>query len=451
MTTAASAGVTEFEVSTAIAARAAHRGAEVAIAVGAFVALCVAVLVRAPHLIEPDDFAYRASIVALTQGHITLTNAQYQALVNHFSAAAQPGIAQWDHLANGTWISEKNPGYPFFAAPFQLLGLLRLAPLFYGALACLGLFFGGRRWLGRYGGAWAVALYCSSGAALVFAWRATMPTFTDASLIAAGTGALLWALLATDASTWRRDAVGLLAFLAFEGAAFIRYTNLVVLAVAVASVLLARRQARLTRRSLLWWLGSVALFGVLVATFDDVYYGGITKTGYSAGEIQFGLSAVVPNVEHMPSHLVWSMPLLVLALAAAGWIGVRAALSRSLRRDDAVAAALIASWIGIYGLYSAYTWTVSLSERSGTTLQVVRFYLPALGAVSLFAAWLLSHLPRWLPIPVLVVLATLAAFAYPSFATGHLGGPGGGAGFGGPPNGIFPGGPGSSGGPPGLG
>jgi hypothetical protein len=204
-------------------------------------------------------------------------------------------------------------------------------------------------------------------------------------------------------------------------------------------------------RSLAVWFGSVALFGALVATFDDVYYGGITKTGYSAGEIQFALSAVVPNIEHMPSHLIWSMPLLVLALGAAGWLGVRAARSRSLRRDEAVGLALFASWIGVYGLYSAYTWTVSLSEQSGTTLQVVRFYLPALGAVSLLAAWLLSRLPRWLPIPVLVVLATVAVFAYPSLATGHLGGPFGGAGFGGPPSGIGPGGPGGSGGPPQIG
>jgi len=42
----------------------------------------------------------------------------------------------------------------------------------------------------------AVGLYCSSGAAILFAWRDYMPTFTEASLIAAGTGALLWVVLA---------------------------------------------------------------------------------------------------------------------------------------------------------------------------------------------------------------------------------------------------------------
>jgi hypothetical protein len=39
----------------------------------------------------------------------------------------------------GATISEKDPGYPYLAVAFQALGLIRLAPLFYGALACLGL------------------------------------------------------------------------------------------------------------------------------------------------------------------------------------------------------------------------------------------------------------------------------------------------------------------------
>jgi hypothetical protein len=50
-------------------------------------------------------------------------------------------ISQWVQLPGGRWISEKDPGYPFLAAPFQAAGIIRLAPLFYGALGCLGLFF----------------------------------------------------------------------------------------------------------------------------------------------------------------------------------------------------------------------------------------------------------------------------------------------------------------------
>jgi hypothetical protein len=64
---------------------------------------------------------------------------------------------------------------------FRVLGLIRLAPLLYGVLACLGLYLGGRRWPGRFGGAAAVGLYCSSGAAILFAWRNYMPTFTEAA------------------------------------------------------------------------------------------------------------------------------------------------------------------------------------------------------------------------------------------------------------------------------
>src|SRR6185312_1572238 len=102
------------------------------------------------------------------------------------------------------------------------------------------------RWLGSSGGASAVGLYCSSGAALLFAWRDYMPTFTEASLIAAGTGALLWTELAAEASVRRRTWAGLAGFVALEAATFSRYTNIAVLGCAVIAVLVAwrRRAAR---------------------------------------------------------------------------------------------------------------------------------------------------------------------------------------------------------------
>ena len=423
---------------------------EVLVALGAFLALCIAVLTRSMSMLEPDDYAYRASIIALTHGHIILTNTQYLALRHQLGHTAQPGIMQWIHLTSGKWISEKNPGYPFFAAPFQMLGILRLAPLFYGGLGCIGLYAGARRWLGRWGGTWAVVLFCCSGAAIAFAWRATMPTFTDASLIAAGTGALLWTMLATEASARRRTVVGLLGFLALEGATFIRYTNGLVLIVAVIAVLVAWRLARLSWRMIACWLASLAAFVALVAAFGALFYGGVTNTGYAAGEITFSLSAVIPNLKHMPSHLVSSMPFLVLAAIAAIWIAARLVLSlrKSLehslrstyRRDAVVGAALFASWIAIYGIYLAYTWTVPQASGvggvgGGGTIHVVRFYVPALAAIALLAAWLLSRLPRWLPLAALAVLVGLGGVSYPRLvngAAGGPGGPGGAGGFGGP-------------------
>jgi hypothetical protein len=186
-------------------ADAAHMAGLLLAVLAPFAVLCVAVLSVAPRLVEPDDYAYRASIVAVTQGHLlTLSPAQAQALSARLSyvgpgarlvgpSGAPPGLGQWQWIQRpgGRWISEKNPGYPYLAAPFQALGLIRLAPLAYGALGCLGLFFGARRWLGPSGGAAATGLFCTSGAALLFAWRDYMPTFTEASLIAAGTGTLL--------------------------------------------------------------------------------------------------------------------------------------------------------------------------------------------------------------------------------------------------------------------
>src|SRR5216110_1812247 len=262
--------------------------AEAVLAVAAFAALCVAVLSVATQSAEPDDGAYRASIVAMTEGHfLTLSTAQAEALAGKLgdNPAAPPN--QWVELKDGRYISEKDPGYPFLAAPFEKLGIIRLAPLVYGLLACLGLFVGARRWLGRFGGLAAVGLYCSSGAALAFAWRDYMPTFTDASLIAAGTGAVLWAVLAADASARRRTWTGLGGFVAIELATFVRYTDIVILGCALVAVIAAwrMRAVRLPLRTLFWWLASVAIFCAGVGIFDDLVFGGPLTTGYQPGEV----------------------------------------------------------------------------------------------------------------------------------------------------------------------
>src|SRR5450631_4895849 len=424
---------------------------EIPVALLAFAALCVAVLVRSPQLLEPDDAAYRASIVALTQGHLlSLTNAQYQELLKQLSSGGGMGIAQWVHTTSGTWISEKNPGYPFLAAPFQALGMLRATPLFYGGLGCLGLFVGARRWLGRWGGTCAVVLFCSSGAALAFAWRATMPTFTDASLIAAGAGALLWAMLATERTVRRRTVIGLLGFMSLEAAVLVRYTNVVLLAVAVLAVLLVFRRAALPLRTVGWWMSTVAGLIVGVLALDYLAYGSALKTGYSSGEITFSLASVVPNLQHMPMPLVSTMPMSLLALGALGWMALRATASRrrgidserraSYRRDAVAAAVLATGWIGIWGLYFAYDWTARMASGPGSDIHLIRFYLPALGLISLLGAWLLAQLPRWLPVVILVVLIALGARSYPSLVAGGFGAPGAG-GFGAPGAGGFGGAP----------
>ena len=398
------------------------------VALAAFGALCVAALIFRPLLMEPDDYAYNASIIAITHGHLfTLTTAQAQALT---AGLPQPaggllGIGapvQWVQLSDGRWISEKDPGYPYLAAPFQLLGLIRLAPLFYGALGCGGLYLGARRWLGRFGGAAAVGLYCSSGAALFFAWRDYMPTFTEASLIAAGIGVLLWAVLAVEHSDVRRTVAGLAGFAALECAAFVRYTDFVVLGCAVVAVYVVGlvREARVPRMAVLWWVGSVLVFGAAVALFNDAVYGAPLASGYRPGEISFALGAVPDNLKYMPAHLIEAMPVLVLAFAALVWIvwrrvrlsGGDGEFDSLARRDFAVGLSLAVAWFSIWGLYAAYTWTtVPLS-----TMQVVRFYVPAIGAIALLAAWLVVRVRRRALVGVLAAVLLVAfGLGLPSF------------------------------------
>jgi hypothetical protein len=123
---------------------------------------------------------------------------------------------------------------------------------------------------------------------------------------------------------------------------------------------------------------------------------------------------------------------------------------------------LAIGWIGIWGLYLAYDWTARMAGGPGGGIHVIRFYLPALGLITLLAAWLLVQLPRWLTIAVLVAVIGLGAWSYTDLATGAIGpggvGPGGRPGIGGPGGrppggggpGIVPGGvPGGP--PPGVG
>ena len=350
--------------------------AEAALAVAAFAALCAVVLPVAPQAAEPDDGAYRASIVAITEGHfLTLSTAQAETLARKLgdNPAAPPN--QWVELANGRWISEKDPAIRSSRRRSRSSASSAGRRCSTGHWPASGLFIGARRWLGRFGGLAAVGLYCSSGAALAFAWRDYMPTFTDASLVAAGSGLLLWAVLATEARA-PGDAPGSASpdSLALELATFVRYTNIVILGCAVVAVVVAwrLRAARLPLRTLCWWLASVAVFGAGVAVFDDLVYGGPLTTGYQPGEVTFSLGAIGPNLRLMPAHLMQAMPMLVLGLVALAWIIVRWLMLRradgeagaEARRDLWVGLALAASWFAIWGLYSTYTWTTDPTNGS---------------------------------------------------------------------------------------
>ncbi len=453
---------------------------EAGVAVLLFLAFAVAVLARPPQILEPDDVAYRGSIFALAHGAVTLTTEQLRQLAAEIAAAdpeqgfggfpgagpggpggAGPGgagpdgpggpggtgggafgggaIAQWVQLPSGDWISEKNPGYPYLALPFHVVGLERLAPLFYGALACLALFVGARRWLGPWAGVYAVAAFLANGAALVFAWRAWMPTFTDTALIAAGAALLLWALVADDAAVRRRTVVGSLAFLALALAVACRYTNLVAAVVAAAAALLLVRRAGLPWRALAWWFGTAAVVAAGVAAFGLHYYGDAVGTGYQSGVITFSLDSVLPNLRGMPPGLVRAMPVAVVAAIAVVWAVGR----RVVRPDDAAArrdlpavAALAAAWLGLWGLYLAYDWTARMGVGGG--VHTVRFYVEALGPMALLAAWAMSRMPRWLAVLVVAALVGLAAASFDQLAEGGLGGPGGPGG--GLPDGVGPGG-----------
>lgn len=464
-----------------------------AFAVVLYVAFAVIVLTRPERMIEPDPYAYRASIVALGDGDITLTQEQYDALSERLQQTALGGgIAQWHQRDDGQWVSEKNPGYPFLMVAFDQASAIRIGPLFFGALAAVGLWFGGRRWAGRrrpaqrleWGGTFAVGAYFSCALAMVMAWRSTMPTFTDASLVACGLGLLVWSVLALERSRRVRVLVGASAFGALGLAFFVRYTNIVVLVVAGAAALVVclRRRWGIGPITLVWW-GLAAIGPVLAALlYNALVFDGPFSTGYQSSSVQFTVSAIGDNLSVMPGRLVQAMPIwllgavavvvLLVAIVRAAWaIGRDATVGDATAVDAATVAVsafeatparpgrletmawtggvLVGTWVALWGLYAAYQWTTNMNGGpSGSVYPTVRFYLPALGAIALLVAWLLARAPAAIGALVLVAMFVLGGREFVDMTNSRWAqmsignGPGG---FGTPgdrPNGMVPGGPG---------
>jgi hypothetical protein len=176
-----------------------------------------------------------------------------------------------------------------------------------------------------------------------------------------------------------------------------------------------RRAGRLPGSAVAWWLGPACVSGAGAAIFGTLIYGGPLRSGSRPGEITFSLTALGPNLRYMPAHLIQAMPVLVLGLAAlagtaVAWLRRRAGgpQAAAARRDLAVAVALAACRAGIWVLYATCTWTAAPGL---STLQAARFYMPALGAISLLGAWLLVRVPRSQPLAAITTLAAVAALS----------------------------------------
>ena len=417
------------------------RRAPVMIAIASFVVFCNIVLSQAPKMIEPDPYAYRASISALADGDVDLTTEQYVELSLKLSRTTLGGgIMQWNQRDSGQWISEKNPGYPYLVVIFQKAGALRIAPLFFGLLGCLGLWFGARRWIGEWGAAFTVSMYCSASASMVFAWRETMPTFTDTSLLACGTGLLLWSVLSSEKTERLRMGIGALAFLSFGVATLVRYTNVTALAIALAFAAIACASKRwgLRKRVFLAWTAPVVMSVTCFFLFNAVYYGSLFGTGYRnryAGA-EFTFSSIPTNLREMPLRVIEAMPVFLVALASVGFLiwgewkthrtkklaeendeasipaeGLDQSQDGSLESrivDRWVFVFLIASWVSTWGLYLMFTANAKLSlgaELFGVgNYTFSRMFVPALAPIALLAAWLLIRVPLGIAMLTLVVL-----------------------------------------------
>ncbi|MEZ5207217.1 MAG: hypothetical protein R2690_09650 [Acidimicrobiales bacterium] len=437
------------------------------VAAAAVAVLAVAALSWPYRLREPDPYAYRAATWTIEQGELTLDDAGYIAVDSaliasgdgwtrqlvdpnpQYVAAAGPGgcpqrrgsftgpifgepppigITQWVRLDDGTCVSEKSPGYPFLLAPFDSLGLVRLAPLLFGLVGFVGIWTGARRWLGPWGACTAVGLTAAGPGVIVMAHRAWMPTFTDALLLAGGVGFVLWAVLAVERRFAHRAWVGALGCALAGLSTTLRLTNAVpavVLAV-WAVVVGSRRRARAGPRLIACWLAGALVPASALVAYNLWVFGAPWASGYEAGGggPQWDVGSIGPNVSAMTGRLTWALPVWWLALLAALVAGALALGRRSLAPpadcgrpeasgagDGAVLALLGAWWLSVWGLYAMFGWTVTNVPAGSHPMISSRFYLPAVGAVGLLAAWLLVRLPAWVGVVAIAALLVVSVTA----------------------------------------
>jgi hypothetical protein len=385
---------------------------EILATLGAWVTFCVALLFKAPVLFEADDYAYRASIVALRNGLITLTPSQYAALNSALKGNGAFGIYQWTHLSNGNWISEKNPGFAFLAEPFYFFGNLRVAPAFYALLAVTGLYLGARRWIGPWAGFVASVCFLFTGASLAYGYRVTMPTFTEACLVAAALGLVVWSIN-NDFSERGKGLASSLGFVLLGAAVFSRYTNAVIYLSVLAFLIIWRKQFKFRLTAIVSWLIISAMFVTLILVFDKHFYGGWFKTGYAGQSFSTSLGNFPKNISQISGLLVEVMPVLIVAVLGAVKVlrtgkGLGIGGPTLDRIDRKIGLLLIFVVVTSWGLYFGYDRT-AFNLSSGAALHVVRFYTPVLGALALLATWQLMKF-RWRIRTVVLTLLVLCAF-----------------------------------------
>ena len=294
---------------------------EAALAVAAFAALCIVVLSVAAQTAEPDDGAYRASIVAMTEGHfLTLSTAQAETLARKLgdNPAAPPN--QW--VAAG-----RTDGTSARRTPATRSSRRRSRSSASSA--------GHRSSSGR-----SPASGCSSAPGAGSAASAASPRSactahpeprwrSPGATTCRRSPTPRWSRPAPDSCCgrcWRPrrapdGAPGSASPDSWRSSSrpSSATPNIVILGCAVVAVIVAwrLRAATLALRTLCWWLPSVAVFCAGAGhSSTTVVYGGPLTTGYQPGEVTFALGAIGPNLRLMPAHLIQAMPMLVLGLVA---------------------------------------------------------------------------------------------------------------------------------------
>ena len=139
----------------------------------------------------------------------------------------------------------------------------------------------------------------------------------------------------------------------------------------------------------LWFAAPVAVAGVFLAVIQTLWYGSPFRSGYGTAEELFALSNVVPNASRYFQWTLATAPVMLLGVVGC-W---RLRKDRIARAMAAFAVLVVASYL-VYAVFEEWSY--------------IRFLLPALAVLAIFAAaeisaWL-NTWPITIRVPVLFAL-----------------------------------------------
>jgi hypothetical protein len=396
---------------------------------------------------DPDDWAYYSAAQNFSNGQFTINNEiwrqeAFEADINHNR------LYQYLPIAYDKWALEKAPGYVFYLAPFQKMGIPRYGNVLLALGTIIVTFVLLKRLRDEKTAMLGSLLMLFTPISLVMLNRTYMDSYASLAFLAIGGGLYLYYHL--ERANFGPVKGGILLFIAFfliGWSVLARYTNLPVAIILVLHLIImriiARRRGQIAglKREIIPLVLGIGLPVMALLLYDYFVFGSPLTYGYSLTPfpVKFAfqyLGQVDANGESIPALILrynlqgfWrnvliGFPLLVIGVPgfiavlyqkiAAGFKRNTSSEKRSSLRHELpwdILLVLIGWFIFVFCLYLTFEWTAALQKGGGFVI-FDRYLLPGLFPVVIICALVINRFPNKILIPVILLVIVFGAMLY---------------------------------------